>query len=143
MKFSHFTDTIILFGDEFDNFQTKLIRVGHNLHLKLGVQVFFGGGRSKRGAPLNSLQRFCCSVISRIEEGTIASSCFWIFKYGSKCFSVFSNLVAMLFSVISEKVITHFLPYRKIYSLHLIATRKTKTPCILLQGIDFKGFLKR
>ncbi|MBS6285082.1 MAG: hypothetical protein KH422_06430, partial [Haemophilus parainfluenzae] len=39
MKFSHLTDTIILFGDEFDNFQTKLIRVGHNLHLKLGVQV--------------------------------------------------------------------------------------------------------
>ena len=44
MKFSHLTDTIILFGDEFDNFQTKLIRVGHNLHLKLGVQVL--GGRS-------------------------------------------------------------------------------------------------
>ena len=39
MKFSHLTDTIILFSDEFDNFQTKLIRVGHNLHLKLGVQV--------------------------------------------------------------------------------------------------------
>ena len=39
MKFSHLTDTIILFGDEFDNFQTKLIRVGHNLHLKLDVQV--------------------------------------------------------------------------------------------------------
>ncbi|CBW29347.1 unnamed protein product [Haemophilus influenzae 10810] len=39
MKFSHLTDTIILFGDEFDNFQTKLIRVGHNLHLKLGVQI--------------------------------------------------------------------------------------------------------
>ena len=39
MKFSHLTDTIILFDDEFDNFQTKLIRVGHNLHLKLGVQV--------------------------------------------------------------------------------------------------------
>ena len=32
-------DTIILFSDECDNFQTKLIRVGHNLHLKLGVQV--------------------------------------------------------------------------------------------------------
>ena len=44
MKFSHLTDTIILFDDEFDNFQTKLIRVGHNLHLKLGVQVL--GGRS-------------------------------------------------------------------------------------------------
>ena len=40
MKFSHLTDTIILFDDEFDNFQTKLIRVGHNLHLKLDVQVF-------------------------------------------------------------------------------------------------------
>ena len=40
MKFSHLTDTILLFGDEFDNFQTKLIRVGHNLHLKIGVQVF-------------------------------------------------------------------------------------------------------
>ena len=39
MKFSHLTDTIILFDDEFDNFQTKLIGVGHNLHLKLGVQV--------------------------------------------------------------------------------------------------------
>ena len=39
MKFSHLTDTILLFGDEFDNFQTKLIRVGHNLHLKIGVQV--------------------------------------------------------------------------------------------------------
>lgn len=39
MKFSHLTDTIILFGDEFDNFQTKLIRVGHNLHLKLDIQV--------------------------------------------------------------------------------------------------------
>ena len=39
MKFSHFTDTITLLGDEFDNFQTKLIRVGHNLHLKIGVQV--------------------------------------------------------------------------------------------------------
>ena len=47
MKFSHLTDTIILFGDEFDNFQTKLIRVGHNLHLKLGVQVL--GCRSKCG----------------------------------------------------------------------------------------------
>ena len=45
MKFSHLTDTIILFGDEFDNFQTKLIRVGHNLHLKLCVQVL--GCRSK------------------------------------------------------------------------------------------------
>ena len=27
------------FSDEFNNFQTKLIRVGHNLHLKLGVQI--------------------------------------------------------------------------------------------------------
>ena len=49
MKFSHLTDTIILFGDEFDNFQTKLIRVGHNLHLKLGVQVL--GCRSVFGEP--------------------------------------------------------------------------------------------
>ena len=39
MKFSHLTDTIILFGGEFDNFQTKLIRVGPNLHLKVGVQI--------------------------------------------------------------------------------------------------------
>ena len=47
MKFSHLTDTIILFGDEFDNFQTKLIRVGHNLHPKLGFQVL--GCRSTSG----------------------------------------------------------------------------------------------
>ncbi len=39
MKFSHLTDTKILLGDLFDSFLTKLIRVRHNLHLKLGVQV--------------------------------------------------------------------------------------------------------
>ncbi len=44
MKFSHLTDTKILLGDLFDSFLTKLIRVRHNLHLKLGVQVL--GGRS-------------------------------------------------------------------------------------------------
>ncbi len=47
MKFSHLTDTKILLGDLFDSFLTKLIRVRHNLHLKLGVQVL--GGRAKCG----------------------------------------------------------------------------------------------
>ena len=69
MKFSHFTDTIILFGNEFDNFQTKLIRVGHNLHLKLGVQVL--GCRSKSGQIHKTMEfdrSFIFSIFHFIEK---------------------------------------------------------------------------
>ena len=84
MKFSHLTDAIILFGDEFDNFQTKLIRVGHHLHLKLGVQVLgcrSSGEICKKNCKFHRLfllfHQMCDQHISRNDQQNNAEQFFY------------------------------------------------------------------